>query len=482
MIIKKKSILLKFICIILVLVMQVTFVNAKNLYKKDVFGLENIFFPLKYTFNNLETIYQCELYEEVLNNNTLSRYMASNKKLFDEISKKIVFFGDDLVKNIKTYDMTYNSYIVDTENADIVKQANIIDNYDFSNYDVLYIWNDENNNDKNTAEENINAYLKMIDILSNKYPNLTIRILSFVPTYKSMRLDKIGAYNIFLNEFISSNYLDITSLINDTAYNNINNSDGEKLNYIFYNRLMPFLFLNVELVKIKNMKKVDTCIVSNDINGGKLSDAIKDEKIIYMTFDDGPSNYTSGLLDILNQNQVKATFFVTANSKNNYPLITRIVTDGHTLGAHTYSHNYKIYKAEYSYFIDLYNIEKLIRNYTGAWSNIIRFPGGSSNTISRKYRKGIMTNLTTAVTNCGFYYYDWKVSSGDGNGNFSKDVVYANAVNSCTGKDRVIILFHDIKKSTVDMIQDFITWGKTNGYTFKGITYDIDAEHHVVNN
>ena len=117
---------------------------------------------------------------------------------------------------------------------------------------------------------------------------------------------------------------------------------------------------------------------------------------IYLTFDDGPSlDITPKILDLLKKHNIKATFFVINRNSNTDYLIKRAYNEGHTIGLHTSSHNYsKIYANETAYFNDLANIENKVIKITGTSSKIIRFPGGSSNTVSRNYNKGIMTRLT----------------------------------------------------------------------------------------
>ena len=110
-------------------------------------------------------------------------------------------------------------------------------------------------------------------------------------------------------------------------------------------------------------------------------------KSIYLTFDDGPGKYTENLLNILKEYNVKATFFVTDQglTKGYDQMILRAYQEGHTIGLHSNSHSYSIYTNEQTYFDDLYAIQAKVERITGAKSYIIRFPGGSSNTVSESY-------------------------------------------------------------------------------------------------
>ena len=204
--------------------------------------------------------------------------------------------------------------------------------------------------------------------------------------------------------------------------------------------------------------------------------------VIYLTFDDGPNEGTTNvILDILKEENVKATFFVTGKGPDY--LIQREYNEGHTVGLHTYSHNYQsVYSSANNYYQDLYQIQNRVKNLTGYESKIIRFPGGSSNTVSKKYSSGIMTYLTKDVVNKGFKYYDWNISSGDAGETTSSSGVYNNVIKSLSKNRSNIILMHDIKPYTRDALRDIINYGKNNGYTFEKITINTPMVTHKVNN
>lgn len=204
---------------------------------------------------------------------------------------------------------------------------------------------------------------------------------------------------------------------------------------------------------------------------------------IYLTFDDGPKEGTTNvILDILKEEGVEATFFVT-NGGPDY-LIKRMYDEGHTVALHTATHNYQtVYSSVDAYYQDLYSVQDRVKRITGYESKIIRFPGGSSNTVSRKYSVGIMSTLTQDVVNRGFKYYDWNLSSGDAaGGSPTATDIYNNVVYSLR-KDRVnMVLMHDIKTYTRDSLRDIIRYGKNNGYTFEKITMDTTMIKQKVNN
>ena len=212
---------------------------------------------------------------------------------------------------------------------------------------------------------------------------------------------------------------------------------------------------------------------------------INNTGVIYLTFDDGPSaSATPKVLDILDKKGVKATFFVINHGDSLDYLIKRAYDAGHTIGLHSYTHSYsKIYSSKDNYYNDLKLISDKVEKITGEKSMIIRFPGGSSNTISKKYKVGIMTDLTKEVIDLGYRYYDWNVSSGDAGGAKSSDDVYKNVINNLKKNRSNIVLMHDFSNSkSVDALEDIIDYGLANGYRFDKIDMTTPMIRHGVNN
>lgn len=222
---------------------------------------------------------------------------------------------------------------------------------------------------------------------------------------------------------------------------------------------------------------------------GNQTEAIRTVKvvrptgIVYLTFDDGPGPYTAQLLDILKTYNVKATFFVTGSGDDS--LIKREYDEGHTVGLHTFSHNYAyIYQNMDVYFADLYAVQERVKNITGQTSMLMRFPGGSSNLVSAKYDGGthIMSSLVNEVTKRGFVYFDWNVSSGDAGGANNADEVFARVVTNLKAGGDSVVLQHDIKDFSVAATERIIQHCLQNGYVFAKLDANSFAAHHGVNN
>ncbi len=178
---------------------------------------------------------------------------------------------------------------------------------------------------------------------------------------------------------------------------------------------------------------------------------------VYLTFDDGPSDNTQAILDILKEYNVKATFFVTGQQAVSHPeRYQAIVEDGHTLGMHSYSHKYnEIYESEDNFGSDLSKLRSFIEETTGVTPQFYRFPGGSSNTVSDLP----MSVFCDYLTNNSITYFDWNVSSRDAESPMrSAEEITRNCTQNLENFDNAVILLHDAsgKTSTVEALPKII--------------------------
>ena len=175
------------------------------------------------------------------------------------------------------------------------------------------------------------------------------------------------------------------------------------------------------------------------------------DKRIYLPFDDGPSRNTDKILDILKEYDAKATFFVVGKTdEESVRAYQRIVAEGHTLAMHSYSHKYsEIYASKESFEQDLRQLQEYLYQITGVWPRFYRFPGGSSNTVS----KVDMQELIEYLNESGITYFDWNIASGDAiSGQLGKDTIVNNCIGGIKAKQECMILMHDAsdKNSTVE--------------------------------
>ncbi len=197
-------------------------------------------------------------------------------------------------------------------------------------------------------------------------------------------------------------------------------------------------------------------------------------KIVCLTFDDGPSKNTRPILEILDKEQVPATFFVCAQDANEkyLPLVADIAAAGHQIALHSATHQYsKIYASTDAFWQDIRTLRQALEPYVDvAAIDWLRFPGGSTNTVSHRYGgNGIMKALKAQAEDKGYHWIYWNVCAEDAvGGHPSADTIYRNVVRETGEQTHCIVLMHDSSttRTTAEALPDIIRWYADNGYTF----------------
>lgn len=191
-------------------------------------------------------------------------------------------------------------------------------------------------------------------------------------------------------------------------------------------------------------------------------------KTVYLTFDDGPSNLTPQVLDLLDQYNAKATFFVVYKEEERYTqYLSEIVRRGHTLALHSYSHDYKkIYASTEAFLADYDKVYAWVYEETGLRPALYRFPGGSTNA-KRSSASGIKAEMARR----GFSYYDWNVSSGDGSNLTTTENIIDNICSNVEKFPFPVVLMHDGpgKEATLAALPTVLENLKNMGYTFEAL-------------
>lgn len=231
-----------------------------------------------------------------------------------------------------------------------------------------------------------------------------------------------------------------------------------------------------------NVEVTRKVVISTQIVRRSANMSCGESGVIYLTFDDGPNNSTTTqILDVLKKYNVKATFFVTSANGGSDAQIKREYDEGHKIALHTTTHEYsKLYASIDAYFADLKAIGDRVERITGEKTTLIRFPGGSSNTVSRHYSPNIMSKLVDEVESRGYTYFDWNVDSRDAEGKGSNDI-YNYTIGGLSKSRGNVVLMHDIKTTTANAIERVIKTALDNGYKFKPLDSTVKCWHRVNN-
>ncbi|GBF10181.1 polysaccharide deacetylase family protein [Tepidibacillus sp. HK-1] len=198
---------------------------------------------------------------------------------------------------------------------------------------------------------------------------------------------------------------------------------------------------------------------------------IEEEKAtVYLTFDDGPSELTPKVLDILKKEGIKATFFVVGKAaEQNKKIIKRIVEEGHSIGNHSYTHQYKnLYSSFSDFWQEIQKTEKVIYDITGIRTSLVRTPGGTYKNWDSFY--------FYFMDQADYLVYDWNVDSGDSKriGVPAKEIIATVKQSKVTKK--LIVLMHDSKShvNTVGALPSIIKYYKEKGYQFKALSEQVE--------
>lgn len=395
--------------------------------------------------------------------------LTKNNELYD--TAKYIFCGVTMVYFLFGLYVKMSTPIIDIEGGDIIEL--------------------EVNNPYKSEEVKICQFNRRINIAAS--------------TNSNVDLNKIGSYQVkyffnYMGETVEKiktiNIVDKTKpkiiLKGEKEVNMYLNQEYIEEGYYAYDNYDKNLTNKVEItsnlenkVGIYELKYSVSDTSGNRYSVNRIVNVLEnDNGLIYLTFDDGPSFITEKVLDILKEENIKATFFVIGFGPELNDTARRIVDEGHTIALHSYTHNFGlIYSSESAFFDDISRIKTLVKKVTGIDSKIIRFAGGSSNTRS-SFNPGIMSRLTREVLDRNYRYFDWNVSSRDAEGAKNSNEVYNSVINGLSKKRSNVVIMHDQRYSnrTLNALRDIIITAKNRGYRFEKITnYTPIVKHHVSN-
>ena len=200
---------------------------------------------------------------------------------------------------------------------------------------------------------------------------------------------------------------------------------------------------------------------------------------IYLTFDDGPCGNTAEVLDILDRYGVKASFFIVANQTRYLDLLPEILSRGHTVGIHAYSHpssDFPIFYREENFFADFLKAQRVLYEYTGSYAFCARFPGGGD---TASYLAcgldGRYEELYQILRDMGVNSFDWNLQPESATK--TTEGTIRDFINGLTPEGVFVVLQHDTRSFSVAALDRMIQYGLDNGYTFARIEPDTPAVH-----
>lgn len=276
-----------------------------------------------------------------------------------------------------------------------------------------------------------------------------------------------GSFSI-KNRILNNNIAEAINVVSTLEIMN----DKNPINRALFDEIEAYENKKVELILRAQRKKIEAEKILAEkeairIEEERIAQIKAEGKIAYLTFDDGPSKViTPQILDILNDYDIKATFFVIGYMTEKYPEVLKMTYEqGHTIGNHTYSHNYGyIYRNPASFLIDVEKSNETLKSILGQEysTNIVRFPGGSFGAQKKPF--------ITAVNKAGYTHFDWNSLNGDSEGvNISKERLIERFEATIKNKKELIILMHDTdqKATTVEALPEIIDILIDKGYIFQ---------------
>lgn len=318
------------------------------------------------------------------------------------------------------------------------------------------------------------AYTRTItDFISEIYeanPNVIVNVLApYTEGTPSASLDEyISSLEQAVMEMDGMNvhFIDISLVLRDYVNDGIISSDyigmDGSINNEGVNRVFDMLLENryTDVVSANDRLR----FMYPDMTANAPERTVTEGKVAYLTFDDGPSDYTEEILDILAANNIKATFFITGRSiGDREELIKREVAEGHTIGLHSYSHDYDyIYGSTEDFLIDFSKVYDRVKTITGTNIWCFRYPGGSYNNFNKAHAEEIIAEMNRR----GFAYFDWNCATSDA----VKGSTYESCIAELKGSaiyDHAVVLMHDAVDLTPQYLQEVINYLKGEGYSFE---------------
>lgn len=349
------------------------------------------------------------------------------------------------VTNINALDNAISSYVNKTYNSFKCKKKNTCE------FNVSYTYKELNDNvinislsteiinDKNinkiktfTYDKKQKKFLSMEDIVEDlEALDYDIK-KQLLEKYREADMDYLSNVNL---DFFTIDDENLTIYLNPIELKNATNE---------------IIYLDIPLNSMKMLIDIDKAENTDSYLSLRKKDVNPEDKVVALTFDDGPSKYTTKILDILEKYDSCATFFVIGNKVDFYDdVLTRMVKNGNEIGNHSYSHKWLNRLTEQEFKEEINKTQEEIKRATGFTPTLFRPTYGGYSDKLKSY-----TDLTFVLWDVDSS--DWKVKN--------KDKIIKNIIPNT--KNGSIILMHDNHEYSVNALEDVIKTLKEKGYTF----------------
>lgn len=437
---------------------------------------------------------------EVTQTNTAASYIS-----------EIMFIGDEMCGGFSSLDKVNPSMVVYSDGAQAADISSLSGKVSEIKPKYIYLWIGKNDLSYCNDYKFYTGVKDIVSSLSENSPDSVIAVLSLPAVTSGGDWDMnncdggasydISVYNDVLRQVVDEAesdkivFLDIASPLEDENGDlsaEYDSGDGLTLNDAGYQALASYIEANrfsndsaggvvSESMPVvseapendetsETISESETTEPQAEVSGREDLKAVRpsftksDPKVCYLTFDDGPSENTEKILDILKENDIKATFFIVGWCVDGREdILKRIADEGHTIGIHTYSHDYEeIYSSVDAYVDDFAKAYDKIYEVTGIKPWLFRYPGGSYNS----FNEDIADDIISEMNNRGFTYFDWSCATSDATVGATYNSCIESFKDSLTN-DYETVLMHDSKELTVEYLQDIINYAKGEGYKFE---------------
>ncbi|MGN0642750.1 MAG: polysaccharide deacetylase family protein [Huintestinicola sp.] len=386
-----------------------------------------------------------------------------------------VFVGDNICGGLSEYGFLRDGQVLADENFSSEISDDFFDGADFEESPYIYLWyGGRYVFSCESTEEYAEEILSSAECIRERFPESMVIILSVSPAAAEKGgSEDIKAANKAVKQAvrdcddINIRYMDVWSVLSDSdgyLLSVYDKGDGASLSSAGCRKLLSFIQENRFYNEAAGDEKYK--YIYKDMYIARPEYQVSEGKIAYLTFDDGPSKYTEQILDILDDNDIKATFFITGwciDGKED--ILADIAARGHTIGVHSYSHDYDEIYADVTSFLDDYNkVYNRIYDVTGVKPWAFRFPGGSYNNFNKTTADSIIAEMNRR----GFTYYDWNAATADAS-NSSDYYSCMEYLENSLYSDHSVVLMHDSLELTTEYLQDAIDYIRSEGYTFETI-------------